>query len=94
MSDFCQEFDDYLESLMLFPGKVIIAGDINIHVKDSTDPDARKFNKILECYGLIKQRVCSATNISGGILDLVITRKKSCDSLNVEDINQNQIIRS
>ena len=83
--DFCKDFDDYLDSLVQLPGKVIIAGDFNIHVEDPTNPDTRKFMQILTNYGLI-QHVSSSTHISGGILDLVITRKNSCDYLDIKNI--------
>jgi hypothetical protein len=60
---------------MQLPGKLIIAGD----------PDTRKFDQLLARYGL-RQHVSSSTHISGGILDLVITRNNSCDSLDIKDI--------
>ena len=34
VSDFCHDFDNYLEGLMHLPGKLIIAGDFNIHPAD------------------------------------------------------------
>jgi hypothetical protein len=71
---------------MHLPGKLIIAGDFDIHIEDSADPDSRKFNQILACYGLI-QHVSSATHLSGGILDLVITRCNTCDYLDIKDID-------
>ena len=83
--DFCRDFDDYLESLMQLPGKVIIAGDFNIHVEDTTDPDTRKFTQVLNNYGL-QQHVHSPTHENGGILDLVITRGNSCDYLDIKDM--------
>ena len=83
--DFCKDFDDYLESIMQLPGKLIIAGDFNIHVEDSNNPDTRKFNQLLARYGL-SQHVSSSTHFNGGILDLVITRNNSCDSLDITEI--------
>ena len=82
---FCQDFDDYLESLMQLPGKLIIAGDFNLHLEDSTNSDSRKFMQILTNYGLI-QHISTPTHLGGGILDLVITRSNLCDSLDIKDI--------
>ena len=85
VSDFCNEFDNYLDSLTHLPGKLIIVGEFNIHVEDPTCPDSRKFNQILARYGLI-QHVTSATHVSGGVLDLVITRSNTCDYLDIKDV--------
>ena len=73
MSDFLQEFDEYLDSLTHLPGRLIIAGDFNIHVEDLNDPDTINFNHLISNYGLI-QHISISTHIGGGILDLVLTR--------------------
>ena len=86
ISDFLRDFDDYLDSLTHLPGKLIIAGDFNIHVEDPSNPDTRKFMHVLSNYGLI-QHVSSETHIGGGILDLVLTRSNVCDMLNIKDIH-------
>ena len=44
--DFCEDFDDYLESLVHLPGKVIIAGDFNIHTENDNNPDTRRLGVI------------------------------------------------
>ena len=86
MSDFLQEFDEYLDSLTHLPGRLIIAGDFNIHVEDLNDPDTINFNHLISNYGLI-QHISISTHIGGGILDLVLTRSNACDMLNIKDIN-------
>ena len=86
MSDFLQEFDEYLDSLTHLPGRLIIAGDFNIHVEDLTDPDTITFIHLISNYGLI-QHISISTHIGGGILDLVLTRSNACDMLNIKDIN-------
>ena len=86
ISDFCEEFDSYLDSLMHLPGKVVIAGDFNIHMEDKNNPDTKRFNQVIARYGLI-QHISKATHICGGILDLVITRSNACDSLDISEMN-------
>ena len=79
---FFDEFDVYLDSLLNLPGKLIIAGDFNIHVENIGDPDSVKFATILRSHGLV-QHVQSSTHVHGGTLDLVLTREKEVDSLEV-----------
>ena len=76
--EFCQDFDDYLERLMQLPGKLIIAGDFNLHIEDSKNLDSTKFMQILTNYGLI-QHISTSTHSGGGIMDLVITSSHLCD---------------
>ena len=82
---FFEEFDDYLDSLTNLPGKLIIAGDFNIHVENACDPDSVKFATILRNHGLV-QHVQSSTHVHGGTLDLVLTRANGVDSLEVCDV--------
>ena len=72
----------YLDSLLNLPGKLIIAGDFNIHVENIGDPDSVKFATILRSHGLV-QHVQSSTHVHGGTLDLVLTREKEVDLLEV-----------
>ena len=85
ITDFLSDFDQYLEELMHHPGKIIICGDFNIHVENREDPDTKKFNSVLERYGLI-QHVSCPTHINGGTLDLVLTRSNTCDKVNLENL--------
>ena len=85
ITDFCRDFDDYLDSLTHLPGKLLIAGDFNIHVEDSSNPDAVKFRSILESYGLM-QHVHEITHISGGTLDLVLTRDSVHDDILIDNL--------
>ena len=62
-----EEFADYLEKIIC-QEPLIIAGDFNLHVEDSTNNDALKSMDLLESFGL-----------NGHILDLIITR--SCDDI-------------
>ena len=73
---FMQEFSVFLENLVLCPEVLVIAGDFNLHMDDSTDADALKFADRLETFGLI-QHVNFATHVSGHWLDLHITRSSN-----------------
>ena len=85
ITDFLNDFDQYLEELIHHPGKIIICGDFNIHMENRENPDTRKFSSLLERYGLIQHVSCS-THISGGTLDLVLTRSNTCDKINLENL--------
>ena len=62
-----------MEQLIILPGNLLIAGDFNYHVDNSTNPDTIKFNKILESFNL-QQHVNGPTHKKGHTLDLIITR--------------------
>ena len=85
LKNFLEEFDEYLDNLTNLPGKLIIAGDFNIHVENTCDPDSVKFATIIRNHGLV-QHVQSSTHIHGGTLDLVLTRENGADSLEVCDV--------
>ena len=85
ITDFLNDFDQYLEELIHHTGKIIICGDFNIHMENTDDPDTKKFSSLLERYGLI-QHVSCPTHINGGTLDLVLTRSNTCDKINLENL--------
>ena len=85
MQNFFGDFDDYLDYLTHLPGKLIIAGDFNIHVEDNNCPEAQKFLTFISNYGLV-QHISEPTHNLGGTLDLVLTRSNSIDAINVSDI--------
>lgn len=91
--DFCEEFEDYLDSLVDLPGKIMIAGDFNIHMEDAENPATKRMNQILSVYGM-SQHINVATHIGGGILDLVITRDNAHDMLKVENVNVTRTVTS
>ena len=91
IKDFFEDFDDYLNSLVHLPGKLILAGDFNIHIECASDPDVRRFQQLLQQYDL-NQHISSATHINGGILDLVLTRKCDGDTLKIENTEVTQTI--
>ena len=75
---FLTDFADFLQLLMISPGKMLMVGDFNIHIDNPGNPTANKFQSLLNSFGLC-QHVYGATHLDGHTLDLVITR----DSENV-----------
>jgi len=67
------EFSEYLESAVLSKENLLISGDLNIHVDNIHNSDAKKFSDLLESFGL-KQHVTGPTHKDGHTLDLIVTR--------------------
>ena len=61
---------------MLANGKLIVLGDFNIQMDDTTSTSASKFVHLLQEYGL-HQYVSGPTHNRGHMVDLVITRSPS-----------------
>ena len=71
---FLDEFSQLLEMVLADRAKLIIVGDLNLHVEKTGDPAATRFLSLLDAAGL-EQHVSTPTHLAGGTLDLVITRK-------------------
>ncbi|KAK3755485.1 hypothetical protein QZH41_001053 [Actinostola sp. cb2023] len=80
---FIDEFSTYLESIVMCPGILLIAGDFNFHLDDPSDYDSKKFHDLLDTFGL-SQHVTMATHTSGHTLDLIISR--SSNDINVQSL--------
>ena len=91
ISDFLADFDDYLDSLTHLPGKLVIAGDFNIHMEDSSNADTARFASLLSNYDL-RQHVQTSTHIGGSTLDLVLTRENAFDCVDVSSLSCEQTI--
>ena len=76
-SDFFKEFDELLSDVVLVKGKLIILGDLNIHLDSTQSADCVKFADLLHTYGLV-QLVKDGTHRGNHTLDAVITRKTEC----------------
>ena len=72
-SVFLDEFSSLLEEIILAKGKLMIVGDFNIHMDSKTNPNTKKFNSLLESFGLV-QHVEETTHKNGHTIDLVITK--------------------
>ena len=73
MSDFFQEFSDFVSGISTNTGKLLIVGNMNFHMENLVDKDSRAFADILFCSGLT-QHCVAATHDKGHCLDLVITK--------------------
>ena len=76
VSAFFEEWPDYLDSLSTSPNDFIIMGDMNFHLDIQNDPHTKRFNSLLDVYGL-KQHVSGVTHKKGHTLDIVISRISS-----------------
>ena len=70
---FMNEFSSLLESYIMKTGLLLIVGDFNFHVDDTSDAVAANFLGLLESFDL-RQHVHSYTHRAGDTLDLVISR--------------------
>ena len=82
ISKFMDDFDGYLDNVLLKTGSPIICGDFNFHVEDLHNNVAQNFIALCESKGFL-QHVDSPTHISGGTLDLLFTLGCVSDSLSV-----------
>ena len=74
---FYEEFSRLLERILgEHPGRLLIVGDLNFHLDDSSKSHATQFKDILEALNL-KRLVKGATHVSGYTLDLLITSDES-----------------
>lgn len=72
-SKFFEEFSDYLDCLAAKSGIPVIAGDFNFHIERSEDSITRQFVALFEERGF-QQHITEPTHISGGTLDILLTR--------------------
>ena len=87
---FMYEFSALLESYIIKTGSLLIAGDFNFHVDDTSDAVAANFLGLLESFDL-RQHVHRYTHPAGHTLDLAISR--SAESiLNVTSVDDSSII--
>jgi hypothetical protein len=75
-SVFFNEWCTYLSNLASITKEVIITGDLNFHLDDMNDSDARHFTSTLSEHGLV-QHVVGSTHKKGHTLDVVITQEDS-----------------
>ena len=71
--------------MLLKGGTPILCGDFNIHIEDSQDSIAQRFESLYESKGFL-QHIDVATHNAGGILDLILTPKNVADKIPIENI--------
>ena len=69
---FLDEVTDFLANFLVEHNNIIIAGDFNLHVNNTNDPEAQVFLDTMEALGL-DNHVNFATHNRGNTLDLVLT---------------------
>ena len=86
MSQFFDEFADFLDSLSSHRGHILITGDLNFHFDDISDEKANELKSLLTSFNL-QQHVQQSTHRNGHTLDLVISRidDPCVTSVNAED---------
>lgn len=76
LGTFFDELSTFLERIVLCPEKLIISGDFNIHLDDTSNSDTINFNELLQTFGLL-QHVFIPTHASGHTLDPIISRSSN-----------------
>ena len=73
MNCFIEEFSSLLENYVIKSGSLLIAGDFNFHINDTSDVSMVNFINLLEAFNL-RIHATRATHRAGHTLDLIITR--------------------
>ena len=71
---FNDEFCQFLADIQVKHKNIIVAGDFNIHINESTDTNAQAFMDLMETAGF-EQHITSPTHKAGNILDHVYTER-------------------
>ena len=70
--DFIEEFSEFLAGVLIKYNKLLMVGDLNVHVCCMSKPLAKDFLEVLDSFNLI-QHVTEPTHELGHTLDLVIS---------------------
>ena len=70
---FLEEFDDFLDAILLLPGRLVILGDFNVHVDVPEKTDSNHLLTSISSAGLL-QHVTEPTHKKGHTLDLLMSR--------------------
>ena len=84
-TSFISEFSELLSVIHTTYNRILITGDFNLHVDNTSDPVSREFLNLLNCLDF-KQHVAQPTHSRGHTLDLVITFGLSVDVSSVVDL--------
>lgn len=69
---FFEELSMVLETVVLNACSVVVGGDLNVHVQDDGDVNARRFNELIASFDMM-QHVRGPTHRAGHTLDVVLT---------------------
>ena len=70
---FYDEFISLMDQFALYNTQLVLVGDLNLHLEDSSLPETMEFVAVLEQFGL-KQHVTESTHVSEGWFDVVVIR--------------------
>ena len=84
-SQFPEEFGEFIADLVTRSGKILIIGDLNMHLYKPSDPLGKAFLRLIDISNFI-QLVHEPTNSSGNTLDLMISHGLDVSALNVASI--------
>ena len=73
---FLQEFERLIVNYLLHPSDIILTGDFNIHMDNTSNNYANQFKDLLSAHGLF-QHITAPTHRYGHCLDLMITRENT-----------------
>ena len=73
---FFSEFEMFMEYVTTLPGQILILGDVNYHLEDTSNGQTRDFLELLDILNL-SQLVNQPTHRLGHTLDCIITEKNS-----------------
>ena len=76
MTTFLDEFSSLLTDIVSSPCEILISGDFNIHVDDTSAPYTSSFLSLLDSFGLT-QHIDRPTHEGNHTLDLLISRQES-----------------
>ena len=72
-SEFFDELSAVLEQLAAYSCPVVVTGDLNLHIDVVGACNARRFQELMDTFGL-QQSVTAPTHRDGHILDVLVTR--------------------
>jgi len=75
-TDFIEQFSELLDTLVTLKGKMILAGDFNIHYdkSNSESKERKELDTLFKTFSL-KQHVLEPTHTKGHTIDLIVTRE-------------------
>ena len=85
-----EEFSLLLEEYVVKSGSLLIAGDFNFHIDDTSDVSTKNFINLFEAFNL-RIHATQATHRAGHILDLIITRIYNESFISNVDVHDSMI---
>ena len=90
MNCFMEEFSSLLEDYVVKSESLLIAGDFNFHIDNSSDVSTTNFIYLLEAFNL-RLHATQATHRAGNVLDLIIDRNDDNNFVHSVDVHDPMI---